>query len=148
MCCILLYTALDSIGVSYTVLCTFSVQSTLVHCCVCAYSIYAVIVAWGDLLRVDSRRRHRQDSNLRSPCDIIADMNNELSPPYPPMPGMTIYIAAVWNNAADVPDDFIVGNGSVIMGPDGRNYTNARLREGTRYGVFEYIRLESDVPVS
>ena len=75
-------------------------------------------------------------------------MNNELPPPFPPMPGMTIYTAAVWNNAADVPDEFTVGNGSVTVGPDGTSYTNGGLNEGTTYGVFEYIRLESDVVVS
>ena len=121
---------------------------TLIHCCVCVYRLYAVIVAWGDLLRDDARRRRRQDDMLHSPHDIIASMNNTLPPPFPPMPGMTIYTTAVWNNAADVPDVFIVGNGSVTMGSDGTSYTNARLNEGTTYGVFEYIRLESDILVS
>ena len=125
-----------------------SVQSTPVYCCVYAYSVYAVIVAWGALIRDNAQRRRRQDDNLRSPRDIIADMNNTLPPPYPPMPGMTIYTAALWSSAAAVPDDFIVGNGSVTMGPDGKNYTNARLQEGTRYGVFNFIQLESDIPVS
>ena len=107
-----------------------------------------MVVAWGDLLREDTRRRRRQDDMLRSPRDIITSMNNELPPPFPPMPGMTIYTAAVWNSAADVPDVFIVGSGLITVGPDGMNYTNERLNEGTRYGVFEYIRLESDILVS
>ena len=123
----------------------YRVQSSLL--CY-AYSVYAVIVAWGALIRDDARRRRRQNDDLRSPRDIIADMNNTLPPPYPPLPGMTIYTAALWSSAAAVPDDFIVGNGSVTMGPDGKNYTNARLQEGTRYGVFNFIQLESDIPVS
>ena len=119
---------------------------TLIHCCV--YRLYAVIVAWGDLLRDDARRRRRQDDMLRSPRDIIASMNNELPPPFPPMPGMTIYTTVVWSRAAAVPDVFTVGSGSVTMGPDGTSYTNGRLNEGIRYGVFVYIRLESDILVS
>ena len=110
--------------------------------------MYAVIVAWGALIRDDARRRRRQNDNLRSPRDIIADMNNILPPPYSPMLDTTIYTAAVWSSSAAVPDDFIVGNGSVTMGPNGTNYTNARLQEGTRYGVFNFIQLESDIPVS
>ena len=121
---------------------------TLIHCCVCVYRLYAVIVVWGDLLRDDARRRRRQDDMLHSPHDIIASMNNTLPPPFPPMPGMTIYTTAVWSRVTDVPDVFIVGNESVTMGPDGTSYTNARLNEGTRYGVFIYIRLESDILVS
>ena len=117
----------------------------LSHCCVCVYRLYAVVVVWGDLLRDNARR---QDDELRSPRDIIVSMNNTLPPPFPPMPGMTIYTTAVWSRAADVPDVFIVGSGSVTMGPDGTNYTNARLNEGTTYGVFVYIRLESDILVS
>ena len=97
---------------------------------------------------IDTGRRRRQDDMLRSPRDIIATMNNELPPPFPPMPGMTIYTAAVWINAADVPHVFVVGNGSVTMGPDETIYINGRLNEGTRYGVFDYIRLESDILVS
>ena len=97
---------------------------------------------------IDTGRRRRQDDMLRSPRDIIATMNNELPPPFPPMSAMTIYTAAVWNNAADVPHVFVVGNGSVTMGPDGTIYINGRLNEGTTYGVFVYIRLESDILVS
>ena len=97
---------------------------------------------------IDTVRRRCQDDMLRSPRDIIASMNNELPPPFPPMPDMTIYTAALWSSSAAVPDDFIVGNGSVTMGPDGTNYTNGRLNEGTRYGMFDYIRLESDILVS
>ena len=97
---------------------------------------------------IDTGRRRRQDDMLRSPRDIIATMNNELPPPFPPMPGMTIYTAAVWNNPADVPHVFVVGNGSVTMGPNGTIYINGMLNEGTTYGVFDYIRLESDILVS
>ena len=111
--------------------------------------MYAVIVAWGELLvKDDNARRKRRQDDLNSPRDIIANMGNTLPPPYSDMLDSTIYTAAVWNSAAAVPDDFIVGNGSVTMGSDGMNYTNARLREGTRYGVFNFIQLESDVPVS
>ena len=55
---------------------------------------------------------------------------------------ITIYTAAVWSSAATVPDDFIVSIGSVTMGPDDRNYTNARLREGMRKGM-EYLILST-----
>ena len=126
------------------------VQSTLVHCLAHNCRVYAVIVVWGDLLVKDddAQRRRRQNNDLSSPKDIIASMNNMLPPPYSRMLNSTIYTAAVWNSAAAVPDDFLVGNGSVTMGSDGKNYTNARLREGTRYGVFNFIQLESDIPVS
>ena len=103
---------------------------------------------WRELLSVDARCRHCQDDMLRSPKDIIASMNNTLPPPYSPMLDTTIYTAAVWNSAASVPDDFIVGDGSVTMRFNGRFYPNERLREGTRYGVFNFIQLESDIPVS
>ena len=112
------------------------------------YSVYAVIVVWGELLvKDDNTRRRRRQNDLSSPKDIIEDMDNMLPPPYS-MRDSTIYTAAVWNSAAVVPDDFIVGNGSVTMGPNGMNYTNARLMESTRYGVFNFIQLESDIPVS
>ena len=121
----------------------------LVHCFACDYRLYGVVVAWGDvLLKDDERRRRRQDDGMRTPEEIIASMNNMLPPPYSRMLESTIYTAAVWNSPGAVPDDFVVGNGSVTKGPDGRNYTNARLREGTRYGIFNYIRLVSDNPVS
>ena len=112
------------------------------------YRVYAVIVVWGDTLRKDARRRRRQENNNRSPSEIIASMGGQLPPPYPGEEGNMIYTAAVWNKADDVPDMFVVGVGSVTTGPDGKNYTNGRLAEGTRYGVFNYIQLESDIPVS
>ena len=111
------------------------------------YRLYAVVVAWGDTLRDDARRRRRQETNDRSPRDIIESMDGQLPPPYPGEDGSMIYTAAVWINADDVPDIFVVGAGSVTTGPDGTNYTNGRLAEGTRYGVFYYIELESDNPV-
>ena len=110
----------------------------------CVYRIYAVIVVTGTLLRGDNAPRGRRQT--RSPSDIIADMNNELSPPY--MDGADIYTAAVWTNPHDVPDVLVVGAGSSTTGPDGRRYVNEPLSEGTEYGVFYYIRLKSDVPVS
>ena len=62
----------------------------------------------------------------------------------------TIYTAAVWSGAAAVPDDLIINGGSVTMGPDDRNYTSVRLREGMhkRYEVFNFIHLEINVLVT
>ena len=115
------------------------------------YRVYAVIVVTGDLLRTNdnsARRRRQNDNTLRSPSDIINDMGGVLPEPYNVTNPMDIYTAAVWNRAEDVPEMFIVGNGSMTRGPDGRVYVNAELAEGTEYGVFNYIRLESDNAVS
>ena len=101
----------------------------------------------GNLLRVnDNSRRRRQ--NEPTPRDIINDRGGELPPPYNRTHPTDIYTAAVFNRAEDVPAMFIVGNGSRTVGPDGTVYENAPLAEGTEYGVFTYIRLESDNAVS
>ena len=112
--------------------------------------MYAVIVVTGNLLRINdnSRRRRRNDNALRSPREIIRDLGDVLPDPYDPMNPMDIYTAGVWNRAEDVPAMFIVGNGSRTTGPDGTVYENTALAEGTEYGVFNYIRLESDNEVS
>ena len=103
----------------------------------------------GDLLRSnDNSRRRRRQNELRTPREIINSMNGTLPAPYNPMDPQDIYTAAVWNKAEDVPLMFLVGNGSRTVGPDGRVYENAPLAEGTEYGVFNYIRLESDNAVS
>ena len=102
----------------------------------------------GDLLRINDNSRRRRRQNEPSPRDIINDRGGELPPPYDPLNPMDIYTAAVFNRAEDVPAMFIVGNGSRTVGPDGTVYENAPLAEGTEYGVFTYIRLESDNAVS
>lgn len=110
--------------------------------------MYAVIVVTGDLLRTTDNSRRRRRNTLRSPRDIIDNMGDMLPGPYDPTNPMDIYTAAVWNRAEDVPAMFIVGNGSRTVGPNGTVYENAPLAEGTEYGVFTYIRLESDNAVS
>ena len=111
------------------------------------YRVYAVIVVTGDLLMATRARRNTDDS-LRSPRDIIRDNGDRLPDPYNPNDPMDLYTAAVWTNPADVPDIFVVGSDTTTRGPDGREYFNAELAEGTEYGVFDYIRLESDDEVS
>jgi len=50
----------------------------------------------------------------------------------------------VWHNIEDVPLTFGVGDGEITMSSDGTEYYNRRLSECTTYGVFYYIRLQSD----
>ena len=92
-------------------------------------SVYGVVVVSGDEIN-------------NTPRDIITGNNGQLPPPYPGRDG--IYTAAVWNNKEDVPLEFIVGEGESTVGPDGTEYVNRRLSEGTSYGVFHYARLQSD----
>ena len=106
--------------------------------------MYAVIVVTGDELRRAPRARRNTDNPLRSPSDIINDNNGEFPGPYDADNPMDLYTTAVWTNPDDVPLMFVVGNGSITTGPDGTVYVNAELDEGTEYGVFDYIRLESD----
>jgi len=70
------------------------------------------------------------------------DNDDQLPPPYPGRDG--IYTAAVWNNIEDVPLTFVVGDGETTVSPDGTEYFNSRLSEGTTYGVFYFTRLQSD----
>ena len=142
-----LYTTLQTTLPVLVYICT-SVQSTPIYCCVMlTVHMQWVIVVWGDLLRVGTQCRHHQDDMLHNPCDIIFNINNTLPPPFPPMLDTTqlqcrivllLYLMI----------DFMVHSRLVTMGSNGRNYINARLREGMRYGVFNFIQLESDVAVS
>lgn len=76
------------------------------------------------------------------PVDIINANNGRLPPPYPGQDG--VYTAAVFTRAEDVPTMFVVGDNTVTRAPDGAVYTNRELSEDTTYGIFDYIRLQSD----
>ena len=82
------------------------------------------------------------DEINNTPRNIITGNDDQLPPPYPGRDG--VYTAAVWNNIEDVPLIFVVGGGETTVGPDGTEYVNRRLSKSTRYGVFYYIRLQSD----
>ena len=81
-------------------------------------------------------------NNRIAPLDIITRNNDQLPAPYPGRDG--VYTAAVWHNIEDVPLTFLVGDGEITMSSDGTEYYNRRLSECTTYGVFHYIRLQSD----
>ena len=83
-----------------------------------------------------------QLNNATTPLDIIASNNGQLPAPYPGRDG--VYTAAVWHNAEDVPLTFVAGDGEITVSFDGMEYYNKRLSECTTYGVFYYIRLQSD----
>ena len=102
---------------------------------VLVYSLYAVVVVSGGQLQ-------------NTPREVITNRNEILPPPYPPTDG--IYTAAVWTRPEDVPQTFVVGTESRTVGPlpNRTQYINGRLEEGTEYGVFYYIQLQSDVAVS
>ena len=80
-----------------------------------------------------------------NPIDIINSNGGSLPPPYPGK--NNIYTATVYTRSEDVPTIFMVGDNSRTTGPNGRVYFNRRLNENTMYGVFKYIRLESDTGV-
>ena len=97
-------------------------------------SLYGVVVVTG-----------RQLNN--TPVEIITVNNGSLPPPYPGQDG--VYTAAVYTRPEDVPTIFVVGNNMITRGPDGTEYVNRGLSENTVYGIFYYIRLQSDgAPVS
>ena len=100
----------------------------------------------GDLLRAPRVRRNT-DNPLSSPRDIIRNNGDVLPDPYDPENPMDLYTAAVWTNPDEVPVMFVVGSGSTTT-VNGVEYVNTELAEGTEYGVFNYIRLESDDGVS
>ena len=82
-----------------------------------------------------------------TPVEIIAVNNGSLPPPYPGQDG--VYTAAVYTRPEDVPTIFVVGDDMITRGPNGREYVNRGLSENTVYGIFYYIRLQSDgAPVS
>ena len=91
--------------------------------------MYGVVVVSGDEIN-------------NTPRNIITENNDQLPPPYPGRDG--VYTAAVWNNIEDVPLTFLVGDGETTVSLDGTEYFNRRLSESTEYGVFHYVRLESD----
>ena len=91
--------------------------------------MYGVVVVSGDEIN-------------NTPRNIITENNNRLPPPYPGRDG--VYTAAVWNNTEDVQLIFVVGGGETTVSPDGTEYFNRRLSESTEYGVFHYVRLQSD----
>ena len=78
----------------------------------------------------------------RGPAVIVNANNGRLPPPYPGENG--VYTAAVYTRAEDVPTVFTAGNNMVTTAPNGREYVNRELSEDTTYGVFYYIRLQSD----
>ena len=80
------------------------------------------------------------------PNDIINTNNGSLPPPYPGKDG--VYTAAVFTRLEDVPILFVVGDNTITTAPDGTEYVNSRLSQNTMYGVFYYIRLQSDSGVA
>ena len=76
------------------------------------------------------------------PVDIINVNDGSLPLPYPGQGGL--YTAAVYTRPEDIPTIFVVGNDMITRGPGGREYVNRRLNENNMYGVFNYIRLQSD----
>jgi len=79
------------------------------------------------------------------PKNIIDRMNGNLPLPYNRMDNTEIYTAAVWISPRDVQTNFTLGNESVITRDrDDNEYINVRLTSGRLYGVFYYIRLNSD----
>ena len=91
--------------------------------------MYGVIVVSGDEIN-------------STPRDIITGNNNQLPPPYPDRDG--VYTAAAWQNIDDVPLTFVAGDGETTTLLDGTRYVNRQLSEDTLYGVFYYVRLQSD----
>ena len=84
-----------------------------------------------------------QVDNNNLPKDIIGE-SSDPPPPYNRMTNREVYTAAVWTRPQDVQTNFTLGDGSTTMGPDGMLYVNQRLLSGRLYGVFYYIRLDSD----
>ena len=91
--------------------------------------MYGVVVVSGDEIN-------------NTPRNIITENNDQLPPPYPGRDG--VYTAAVWHNIEDVPLTFLVGDGETTVSRDSTEYFNRRLSESTEYGVFHYVRLQSD----
>ena len=91
--------------------------------------MYGVVVVSGDEIN-------------STPRNIIIENNDQLPPPYPGRDG--VYTAAVWHNIEDVPLTFVVGGGETTVSRDSTEYFNRRLSESTEYGVFHYVRLQSD----
>ena len=97
------------------------------------FSLYGVVV-----VLIQGNRVENDDL----PKNIITNrFNGQLPPPYERM--ADVYTAAVWNES-NVKTNFTLGDGSKTTDPDGRIYENVRLMSGRLYGVFYYIRLDSD----
>ena len=77
-----------------------------------------------------------------NPVDIINDNGGNLPPPYPGQ--NNTYTATIYTRPEDIPTVFVLGDDMRTTGPNGTVYINRRLNENTMYGVFVYIRLESD----
>jgi len=97
------------------------------------FSLYGVVVVLIQGNRVE-------DDDL--PKNIIDRcFGGNLPPAYARM--ADIYTAAVWNEST-IQTNFTLGDGSMTTGPNGIIYENVRLMSGRLYGVFYYIRLDSD----
>jgi len=97
------------------------------------FSLYGVVVV---LIQGNSVENDDLPKNI-----ITNDFNGQLPPPYERM--ADVYTAAVWDES-NVNTNFTLGDGSETTGPDGTTYENVRLMSGRLYGVFYYIRLDSD----
>ena len=109
--------------------CILVMICNLQNCTFLFSSVYGVVVVSGDEIN-------------NTPRDIITGNNDQLPLPYPGRDG--VYTAAVWINIEDVPLTFVVGGGETTVGSDRTEYINRRLSESTRYGMFYYVRLQSD----
>ena len=56
--------------------------------------------------------------------------------------GVTVYIAAAWNESDLVPNEFTIGD--ISDHGDDHNYTNEALKSNTRYGYFIRYVIEND----
>lgn len=59
------------------------------------------------------------------------------------VPSQEAYITAAWSNAADVPDTYIIGDGSITMA-GGIIYDNVGLSSNTDYAYLIQIEIQSD----
>lgn len=55
------------------------------------------------------------------------------------------YVAAAWDDVQDVPDTFIIGDGSVTVA-GGVTYTNVELSSNTEYAALVRVEVVSDNP--
>ena len=59
------------------------------------------------------------------------------------VPSQEAYITAAWSNSEDVPDTFLIGDGSITMA-GGITYDNVGLSSNTDYAYLIQIEIESD----
>ena len=55
------------------------------------------------------------------------------------------YVAAAWNNVQNVPDTFLIGDGTQTT-VDGVTYTNVALGSNTQYAALVRVEIVSDNP--